>query len=275
MFSRAIAATTALLICGWVSSLGAAPVDGILSPYPPGPDLRLASKLELASGATLSGVRWYNNDSSSTPDALVLCEGVPGNWTERDRLSSPEARSSAWLEWVFPEDVTVGGEDLYVVFEWPAYQERTGEGPGTGAGLGYHGSEAGSPGLVSADGIHWLDIDESVHLAVEAVVGGASKSGLARETARPRSAISVFPNPANPAVAVSFELGRPGDARVRVFDARGRLVRTLTAEGLGAGPYELSWNGTDQGGESVSSGVYHLEINVQGVVHSKTVTLVR
>jgi subtilisin-like proprotein convertase family protein len=64
------------------------------------------------------------------------------------------------------------------------------------------------------------------------------------------------PNPFNPSTTVAFSLGRPGVVRLEIFDARGRLVRRLTNDVYEAGRHELVWNGTDDAGAPVASGVY-------------------
>lgn len=64
------------------------------------------------------------------------------------------------------------------------------------------------------------------------------------------------PNPFNPRTTIRFALAREGDARLRIFDGRGRLVRTLAAGRLAAGSHEAVWDGTDEAGRPVAAGVY-------------------
>jgi hypothetical protein len=74
------------------------------------------------------------------------------------------------------------------------------------------------------------------------------------------------PNPFNPRTELSFELAA-ASARVElvVYDARGRSVRTLTRGEYGAGAHRVDWDGTDQHGQSVASGVYFARLRVDGV----------
>ncbi|HPF35475.1 MAG TPA: FlgD immunoglobulin-like domain containing protein [Candidatus Krumholzibacteria bacterium] len=81
------------------------------------------------------------------------------------------------------------------------------------------------------------------------------------------------PNPFNPLVTVRYELpGRTGRVTLDVFDVTGRRVRTLAAASLAAGPHEFTWNGTDDGGRRVSSGVYMLRLRAdrQETMHRVT-----
>jgi len=66
-----------------------------------------------------------------------------------------------------------------------------------------------------------------------------------------------YPNPFNPQTTIAYDL--PGEATVtlNVFDASGRLVRELVdGEVLTAGRYETMWNGRNDAGRQVASGVY-------------------
>lgn len=68
------------------------------------------------------------------------------------------------------------------------------------------------------------------------------------------------PNPFNPATRIEFELARPVDVMLRIFDARGRLVRTLPQPTLTAGRHAVLWNGEDRSGNPQTSGVYFYEV---------------
>lgn len=65
-----------------------------------------------------------------------------------------------------------------------------------------------------------------------------------------------FPNPFNPETAIQFSL--PGESRLvlRIFNTLGQEVRTLFDGFLGAGYHELKWDGRDDHGASVVSGLY-------------------
>jgi hypothetical protein len=68
------------------------------------------------------------------------------------------------------------------------------------------------------------------------------------------------PNPFNPTTAISFELDRDEFATLSVYDVAGRLVRTLVAERLTQGTHTREWDGTDNRGHAVSSGVYFFRL---------------
>jgi len=83
------------------------------------------------------------------------------------------------------------------------------------------------------------------------------------------------PNPFNPVTKVAFSLERAGRASLQVFDTRGRLVRTLVNEDLGAGQHEVMWRGDDQQGRAVASGVYFYRLESGDQQASKRMLLVK
>lgn len=76
------------------------------------------------------------------------------------------------------------------------------------------------------------------------------------ETPRPAALGQNVPNPFNPATAISFELSARERVRLSVYDVAGRLVRTLVDAELERGSHATLWDGTDDDGQPVPSGVY-------------------
>lgn len=72
------------------------------------------------------------------------------------------------------------------------------------------------------------------------------------------------PNPFNPSTTIRFTVpaGPVRDYRLRVYDVRGRLVRTLAAGQIVGGLHEVLWDGRNESGESVSSGIYLYRLDV-------------
>ncbi|HEY6221604.1 MAG TPA: S8 family serine peptidase, partial [Candidatus Eisenbacteria bacterium] len=75
----------------------------------------------------------------------------------------------------------------------------------------------------------------------------------------------ISQNPVGQEVAISFQTASPGPVTARVFDVRGALVRTLLNNSAQPGPYLVRWDGRDDRGVAVPSGVYFFRIEtVQG-----------
>ena len=68
------------------------------------------------------------------------------------------------------------------------------------------------------------------------------------------------PNPFNPSTVISFTLAESGPAELQVFNLRGQNVRRLVAGSLEAGEHSVTWDGRDDSGARVPSGVYFYKL---------------
>lgn len=84
-----------------------------------------------------------------------------------------------------------------------------------------------------------------------------------------------YPNPFNPRTKIRFTLKRDAQALLRVYDVRGRLIRTLVDSFIAAGSRIVEWDGTDDRGGSLASGTYFLRLDAGGDYESRTVTLLK
>jgi hypothetical protein len=74
--------------------------------------------------------------------------------------------------------------------------------------------------------------------------------------------LPTTPNPFVRQTRIAFGLSAPGDADIRVFDLRGRLVRTLVSGPVAAGEHSLLWTAEDESGLPLSAGVYFLRVRI-------------
>jgi hypothetical protein len=79
-------------------------------------------------------------------------------------------------------------------------------------------------------------------------------------------AVSAFasPNPFNPATSVAYTLKKGGVVSVRIYSLDGRLVKTLMDGAAEAGTHEVLWDGRDNGGSPVRSGMYFVKTTSGG-----------
>jgi hypothetical protein len=84
-----------------------------------------------------------------------------------------------------------------------------------------------------------------------------------------------YPNPFNPATTIRFELQVGQNVSLRVFDVRGKLVKTLVAGQMPAGVSSVGWNGTGDSGESVASGVYFARLETRHNVLTRKMVLLK
>lgn len=90
--------------------------------------------------------------------------------------------------------------------------------------------------------------------------------------------LRCFPNPFNPRVTIELDLSqaKSGDSIIEVFDIRGRKVRTLHQGMLPTGKrHGLTWNGQDDGGRNLASGVYLVTAKLGQLTAEQKITLIR
>jgi len=85
-----------------------------------------------------------------------------------------------------------------------------------------------------------------------------------------------FPNPFNPATTVRFDVSARSAVRLKIFDVNGRLIRTLIdgAE-YGNGRWDKEWDGRNDGGKTVQSGIYICVFEAGGQRMSSKLVLLR
>lgn len=76
--------------------------------------------------------------------------------------------------------------------------------------------------------------------------------------------ISAAPNPFNPQTVIAYEVAQAGAGELTVHDVRGRLVRRLAAGELAVGRHEARWDGLDETGQRVPSGIYVARLRAAG-----------
>jgi hypothetical protein len=136
---------------------------------------------------------------------------------------------------------------------------------------------AGATGLGTG---HWVFEDARAPLdAVDYVLRDNRGQELARAKI-PAAAwglrlAQASPNPFNPRTHVAFELAEAGHVDLDIYDSRGRHVATLVNGRRTAGMHEEVFNGVDDNGRELGSGVYHLRLESGGLVRKQSIVLVR
>jgi len=158
---------------------------------------------------------------------------------------------------------------------------ESGEGP-----LGPGGGEPIA--LLQAEGNWWGTTSPSYSLFEGSIdytpwltydpVGKRAPIAFEEVAAVQPSAFSVgqnYPNPFNPATTISFSLPVSGRTRVEVFNILGQRVRELIDAEMEAGPHQVVWDGADDRGRALSSGVYLYRISAGDHVESKKMVLLK
>ena len=84
-----------------------------------------------------------------------------------------------------------------------------------------------------------------------------------------------FPNPFNPATTIRFDVTSEGAVELKVFNVRGQEVRTLVDEARPAGFWYVEWDGLNNNGTPVGSGVYLYRLTAPGISEARKMLIVR
>jgi hypothetical protein len=76
------------------------------------------------------------------------------------------------------------------------------------------------------------------------------------------------PNPFNPSTRIPFAISQAGRVTLAVYDVRGRRVATLVDRDLPAGEHRVDWQGKDDAGHDIASGVYFYRLDAPGAAHA-------
>lgn len=131
---------------------------------------------------------------------------------------------------------------------------------------------------VQEDGLYYywlenLELDGTTQLHGPTSINVTFSNPETPEVPLVQGIASAYPNPFNPSVTVACGLKIGGHATVQVFNQRGQLVKELFDGSKDAGTFNLQWNGTDNNGKKVPSGVYYILMDANGDKSSRKVVL--
>jgi hypothetical protein len=84
-----------------------------------------------------------------------------------------------------------------------------------------------------------------------------------------------YPNPFNPTTKIEIQLAETNNLIVSIFDVTGRLINTLVNNKLEAGLYSVEWNGKDQNGRLIPTGVYIVKVVSGKNNHNQKIAFVK
>ena len=113
----------------------------------------------------------------------------------------------------------------------------------------------------NCDWAHWADL---LITAEGAGLEAPNRMVEANQSVRETKLLSNYPNPFNPETWIPYQLAEAADVSMKIYDVSGRLVRTISVGFKPVGYYltrerAAYWDGRNETGESVSSGVYFIQ----------------
>jgi flagellar hook capping protein FlgD len=98
--------------------------------------------------------------------------------------------------------------------------------------------------------------------------------------ARRTDLLQNFPNPFNPETWIPYQLREAGEVTIQIFSVQGELVRNLNLGHRSAGSYvsqdrAVYWDGRNEAGEEVASGIYFYSLRTNGSAAVRKLTILR
>ena len=84
-----------------------------------------------------------------------------------------------------------------------------------------------------------------------------------------------YPNPFNPSTTIEYTVPELTNVSIDVYNSNGEKVKTIVDQSFSPGKYKVGWNGTDQYGSSVASGIYFYRIVAGDFTETKNMILLK
>ena len=148
----------------------------------------------------------------------------------------------------------------------------------------HSGTVSNYPSVAFRDDIAWLSFKDGSNSNQTCTIGIKLQKLVRIPPSNPDDTLpsakmlrftSCSPNPFNPHVNISFNIPMPGDAKLAVYDIRGRKTRVLVDSFLTAAEHQILWDGKDDAGRDVASGVYILKLESGGKSSSRKISLLK
>jgi len=283
---------TVFLAMSAVASASEPKISGVfgLAPVPEG--AALAVWVPLESGESVSGVMWYNNDGYKVFPELLAVAGSPSIPSVLSQAvvvgEDVGGQTLGWSEFTFPSAYASETSGLFLVFRLPldgAFVEE-----GEGAGVGYLLGNGEIRSWVSTEEGEWGQLSPEYQMAVMPVRNANKSSSVVvlgyedhldnppeddSQKVPTVASLSVAPNPFNPRTKITFALPAKEKVTLVVFDVRGRKVVTLVSKFMTAGEHWVEWDGVNDRGQNVPSGVYFSQLKAGPINMTGRLTLVR
>lgn len=217
------------------------------------------------AGARLTGTSLAFDGADVTYPEVLLIRGAEGGALGSGVVVGrvQEVRAADQTAVVWPESPIATGEAYDVAIRIP----QGADGLGRGSGAAIRATDVASPrgsyiAVGEAGELVPIGVDLAVELAGSASVSKSAPEAPARAGGEP--ALRVL-RAHGGGLDIEVEVAQAAAIDVRIHDVRGRLVRRLeTAAPVPAGITRLSWDGNDERGVRVASGVYFVHLRASG-----------
>ncbi len=87
--------------------------------------------------------------------------------------------------------------------------------------------------------------------------------------------LNNYPNPFNPTTTINYSIQQGGLVEIKIFNVKGELLKTLVSENKQSGNYSIAWDGKNNRGSKLPSGVYFYTLRMGDITSSKKMVLLK
>jgi len=269
----------ALVVCALAAGVAQA-ADRIIGAVSPEGGAVLVKHFSVEAGTMVSGATFISNDLRTIFPKVALLSAPARMLSEAQPLVEvTEVRTND------SHHITVHFESVYFAAATEVYVAVT-LPPSNGVrglrnGDGITATQLDAPGhcyFASSRGADLGPMDVDYDIQLDFDQSGAKPELLEpdREQARPTTFLrAASPNPTSGVTLVTFAVERAGSVVLTVYDIAGRQVRALVHDTLAAGMHVREWNGRDEQGHTVATGMYLIRLTAAGKVLTQKLVLTR
>lgn len=131
-----------------------------------------------------------------------------------------------------------------------------------------HDHQDGGP---SGSGSNWVHLDHVILANGGLTAIGDDAAAQPNDFALKQN----YPNPFNPTTTISYDLNKNAAVTLKVFNLAGQEVKTLVNENQAAGSKQVTWDGRDNKGHQVASGIYLYQLQAGNQMQTKKMVLLK
>lgn len=232
---------------------------------------------EIGYATSEDGIVWTKH-----PDP-VLPKGNPGSWDDFF-VHTPEVikQDNLYHMWYLGRTQATRGRIGYATssdgLTWTRFSEPVFLPSNSGD---WDGNVVAHPRVLEVGEAHYMwyagndgsNVRIGMAICVEDCIVGIS--GLDAITADNFSLSQNYPNPFNPSTSIPYELSTASTVILKIYNTLGQEVKTLVNEQQSPGSKAVIWDGRDQFGRAVSSGIYIYKLQTYKAVRSRKMILIR
>jgi len=234
------------------------------------------------SNASLISVQF--EIEASKGETIEILAGDGGNPTLPVELSTftvaLHSLNSALLTWVTQSETNVSGFYLYrnTAPQLDSALLISDLIPATNTSQSqqylYRDKELAGPGTY----YYWLqvsDLDGSINYYGPVSLHYEGEPGQNPEVPEITALKTIYPNPFNPSTSIAYGLAQSAEVSFSIYNSRGQLVRQIPMGNMNSGKHSFVWNGTDDSGRALPTGVYFIRMQAGSESFSKKAVLMK